>query len=236
MSSNSVSLRKAQVPISCHFCNEQAIHWKCVNCDVFICTSCEGKIHRRLKPAKDHEIVSVSEIWKDNTTQREVASEVITSVFNIYTTIVPVIHSVVCYGKDFIYFIFNRIQEKSRFKKGKMLKSSIQILQTLERQLLDITVTVGGKILFIDMILKNICGLTHSGEIKTAIDTFPMLPMCLHVNKDNELIAGLNEPGQALPATDFVVRQVVIFDKCFKRKATLELDTKGRKCSAILPV
>ncbi|CAG2238371.1 unnamed protein product [Mytilus edulis] len=93
MALNSVSLRKGQVPLSCHFCNEQAVHWKCEECDVFMCTSCKDEIHQRLKSAHDHEIVSISDISKRNFPQRDVASEVISSVCNTYTTAVPVINS-----------------------------------------------------------------------------------------------------------------------------------------------
>ncbi|CAG2254136.1 unnamed protein product [Mytilus edulis] len=73
----------------------------------------------------------------DNLTRREVASEVISSVFNSYTTEVPVISSLLCSGDDIIYFMCNKLEEKSLLVKGKMLKSSIRTLQTLEKQIFD---------------------------------------------------------------------------------------------------
>ncbi|CAG2238370.1 unnamed protein product [Mytilus edulis] len=196
MASKSASLRKAQAPLSCHFCNEQAVHWKCEECDVFMCTSCKEKIHQRLKSIQDHEIVSVSDIWKDNPPRRDVAS--------------------------------NK-QEKSRLVKGKMLKSSIRILQTLEKRIFDIAVNKEGEILFNEMVNNEVKIFTDTGEIKTILDTSPLTLLSLHVNKDNELIAGLRDQGPSFPITDFSVRQVIILDGEYKRKVLLETDKKGRK-------
>ncbi|XP_063412437.1 uncharacterized protein LOC134695162 [Mytilus trossulus] len=230
MASKSVSLRKAQVPLSCHFCNEQAVHWKCEECDVFMCKPCKEKIHQRLKSAQDHEIVCVAAVFKDNRPKREVESEVITSVFNTYTTTVPVINSLLCSGDYLVYFVQNKTEENAVFVKGKMLKSSIRILQTLQKRIFDIAVNEEGEIYFKEMIDNNcVCILTNSGEIKTVVNTSPMRPLSLHVNKDNSLIVGLKEQGPSFPVTDFSVRQVIIFDNEYKRKVTLETDTKGRK-------
>ncbi|XP_071150376.1 tripartite motif-containing protein 2-like [Mytilus edulis] len=229
MASMSVSLRKAQVPLSCHFCNEQAVQWKCEECDVFMCTSCKEKIHQRLKSAQDHEIVSISDISKENFSQRDVASEVISSVFNTYTTAVPVITSLSCSGDEDVYFTCNKPQERSQLVKGKMLKSSIRTLETLEKIIFDIAVTKDGETFFNDIGYKEVRILTHAGEIKTVVDTSPMIPLSLHVNKDNELIVGLREHGPPFPTTDFSIRQVMIVGKDYKRKVSLETDTKGKK-------
>lgn len=229
MASKSASLRKAQAPLSCHFCNEQAIQWKCEECDVFMCTSCKEKIHQRLKSAQDHEIVSVSDIWKDSPTRREVASEVITSVFNSYTTIVPAINSLLFSGGDFIYFIYQSLPENARLVKGKMLKSSIRNVQTLEKHIFDIAVSREGEILFNKVGHNDVYLLTHTGEIKTVLETSPMRSLALHVNKDNELVIGFRDHGPIFPVKEFSVRQVIIFDSDYKRKITLENDTKGRK-------
>ncbi|XP_063412080.1 uncharacterized protein LOC134694903 [Mytilus trossulus] len=230
MASKSASLRKAQVPLSCHFCNEQEVHWKCEECDVFMCSSCKEKIHQRLKSAQDHEIIHVSDLSKENRSQRKVESKVISSVFNFYTTEVPCINSLLCSGDDYVYFMCHNPEENARLVKGKMLKSSIRILQTLEKAMFDIAVNKKCEIFITKMTDKsNVCIVTSSGEIKTVLDTSPMIPLSLHVNKDNELVVGFREQGPADQISEFSVRQVIIFDIYFKRKVTLETDTKGRK-------
>lgn len=232
MASNSVSLHKAQVPLSCHFCNESTIQWKCEDCGVFMCTSCKENIHQRLKSAPDHDIVSVSDMCIDNPPQREVASEVITSVFNSYTTTVPAISSLLCSGDDVIYFLNHKlteVDETVRLAKGKMLKSSIRIMQTLDKRIFDIAVNKEGEILFNEFSNNDVCILAHLGETKVVLDTSPMKSLALHVNKDNEIIIGIREQGQAFPVKDFSIRQILIFDNDYKRKMILETDTKGRK-------
>ncbi|VDI83814.1 Hypothetical predicted protein [Mytilus galloprovincialis] len=80
------------------------------------------------------------------------------------------------------------------------------------------------------MVDNNIvCMLSQSGEIKTVIDTSPMRPLSLHVNKYNEMIVGIKEQGPIFPVQKDSVRQVIIFGSDNKRKVTLETDTTGRK-------
>lgn len=57
-----------------------------------------------------------------------------------------------------------------------------------------------------------------------------MRVLALHVNGDNELICGLRgEQGPPFQVHEFTVRQIVKFDSDYRRKVTLEHDTKGRK-------
>lgn len=112
MSSNNDSLKKSQSSCSCHFCDKQAIHWRCEVCDVSMCTSCKEKIHHRLKIAQDHEIVSIFDICKDNPARRVVASEIILTVINCYTMAVPVVSFLLCCG-DLLYFIYYKADQKT---------------------------------------------------------------------------------------------------------------------------
>lgn len=194
-----------------------------------MCKSCKEKIHQQLKSAHDHEIVCISDISKENFPQKEVASEVITSVFNSYTAAVPVINSLLCSSDDLVYFVYHAVPENAQLVKGKMLKSSIRTLQTLEKRIFDIALNREGEIISNEMVDNNVCILTSSVEIKTVLDTSPLMPLYLHVDKDNELIVGLRTRGPVFPITDFSVRQVIIFDSDFKRKVVLETDKKGGK-------
>lgn len=223
------SYSKAQVPLICHFCDEQTIHWKCEECDVFMCTSCKEKKHQRLKSVQNHTVVSFSEIWKaKRAPSREVESEVISSVLKSYTTSVPSINSVLCFAND-LYFIYHLKEKEARLVQGKMLTSSISIFQTLEKQIFDIAVNEEGDILFDEVCQNDVYILTHLGEIKTVLNSSPMKPLAIHVNKNNESIVGFREQKPVFPVTDFSVRQVIIFDSAYKPRVVLETDTKGNK-------
>jgi hypothetical protein len=71
---------------------------------------------------------------------------------------------------------------------------------------------------------SNIYSLSPSGEIKSILDVSPLVPLAIHINKDNELILGLREPGPPFPIKEFSVRQVMVFDSNLQRKIVLEYD------------
>ncbi|XP_076097942.1 uncharacterized protein LOC143068079 [Mytilus galloprovincialis] len=55
------SVQRSQVPIGCQLCQgRNTIQWKCVNCQFLMCTICKDNIHLRI--AKDHKIISISDI------------------------------------------------------------------------------------------------------------------------------------------------------------------------------
>lgn len=60
---HSRSVRKAQIPISCQFCEDgNTIQWKCLDCRLLICEKCKDKIHLKIRNAKDHKIIHVTEV------------------------------------------------------------------------------------------------------------------------------------------------------------------------------
>lgn len=54
----------AQTALMCQFCDQQNIKWKCVDCDILLCSSCKEKIHKKLKSADKHKILSIQDIGK----------------------------------------------------------------------------------------------------------------------------------------------------------------------------
>lgn len=228
----STSVRKAQVPISCNFCNENAIKWKCEECDILMCDSCKYKIHERMKSTKDHEVISFCDKKEDPSTFTEVLSEVISFIFHSYTLSVPVGN--LLYSDDDIVYIAGG-ERYDTLIKGKMLKMSIRTLMSVDKPIFDLALNKNGEVLFTQpsrIPESPICMALPSGEIKTVLDPKPMRLLALHINKDDELICGLREQGDPFPLHDFSVRQVVLFGTDYKRKLTFETDTKGRKLFA----
>ncbi|XP_052084679.1 uncharacterized protein LOC127721878 [Mytilus californianus] len=230
ISIKSSSIRKAQVPVSCYFCIEKDIKWKCEDCNIRICNSCEVTVHQGLQSVQEHNVVSIQDTRNSSQGSEEVTSAVISSVFNSYTTTLPAIHTLLCTDDDLVYFTYCRVpSEENQFVKGKLLKSAIKILQTRKTNIFDIAINKDGEILFIDHNTNNIQILSSEYEVKTGLDLSPMKPLAIHVNKDNEVIVGLREQGPPHPANDFSVRQVIIFGSDYQRKVTLEFDKKGNK-------
>lgn len=223
----------AQAPSSCQLCDHHVIKWKCDDCALFMCSTCKDKIHPRFKSAEDHNIVHIGDAG-DNTkhnavTQNlEVTSKIISSVFTSYTTILRGIHSLLCFDDDIVYSICN--VEPFKVMKGKMLKASMKVMQSLDKRWFDITLNSEGELLF-DQSWddSNIYSLSPSGEIKSILDVSPLVPLAIHISKDNELIIGLREPGPPFPIKEFSVRQVMVFDSNLQRKIVLEYDNAGQK-------
>ncbi|CAG2196036.1 TRIM2_3 [Mytilus edulis] len=189
MATSSTSIGIAQVPVSCYFCNGQEIKWTCVDCNVRMCNSCKVTVHQGLQCAQDHDVVSIQDISESTPGSQEVTSVVISSVFNSYTTTLPAVHSLLCSDDDLLYFIYNgQTSDKRQLVKGKLLKSSIKILQMLQREISDIAMNKDGEILFIEHHDHKIQVLSHTGEVKTVLDSSPMILLAIHVNKDNEVI------------------------------------------------
>lgn len=59
----SQSIKRGQAPATCNLCEEETkIKWKCVNCDMLMCTKCKDKIHVKFKFAKDHQIIDIKDV------------------------------------------------------------------------------------------------------------------------------------------------------------------------------
>ncbi|XP_063448148.1 uncharacterized protein LOC134727696 [Mytilus trossulus] len=229
----SASIRKAQIPISCHFCNGNKIKWKCEECDIMMCNSCKDNIHERIKSTKDHEVLSFDNVGEDTSASTGVSSEVISSIFNSYTTTVPV-HNLLCTDDDIVYILAN-IPTQEKLIKVKMLKASIRTLMSLDEPIFDIALNKKGNVVFTNVSRvpdSPIRMLLPSGEIKTVLDPKPMRLLALHLNEDNELICGLREEGCPFPIHDFSVRQVVVFGSDYRKKNTFEFDVKRKRLFA----
>ncbi|CAG2186541.1 RPGRIP1L [Mytilus edulis] len=61
----------AQTALMCQFCDQQNIKWKCVDCDILLCSSCKEKIHKKLKSADKHKILSIQDIGKNSSTAKK---------------------------------------------------------------------------------------------------------------------------------------------------------------------
>lgn len=52
-----------QSPIQCQLCEQGAkITWKCLECDLLMCSSCKNNVHPKIKTAKEHMIIGIKEI------------------------------------------------------------------------------------------------------------------------------------------------------------------------------
>lgn len=189
--SQSTSIRKAQVPVSCYFCKGQEIKWKCEDCNVCMCDSCKVTVHQGLRCSQDHDVISIQDIGNSPKSSQEVTSVVISSVCDSYTTTLPAVHTLLCADDYLLYFTYNgSVSDKHLLVKGKRFQSSIKIVQTLKRRICDIAINKDSEILLIEYHDNKVQVLSLTGEVKTVLESSPMTLLGIHVNKDNEVIVG----------------------------------------------
>ncbi|VDH98060.1 tripartite motif-containing protein 71 [Mytilus galloprovincialis] len=58
----SQSVKKSQIPISCHLCDTEKNKWKCIDCELLMCDKCKDGRHLRIKNAQDHRVISIKDI------------------------------------------------------------------------------------------------------------------------------------------------------------------------------
>lgn len=52
-----------QCPIQCQLCErDPKVKWKCVDCDLLMCSNCKAKVHSKFKADKEHQILDLKEV------------------------------------------------------------------------------------------------------------------------------------------------------------------------------
>ncbi|CAG2230631.1 unnamed protein product [Mytilus edulis] len=226
------SMRKAQVPVSCHVCNGPGAKRKCEELDVFMCRACKEKVHGKLKCSQGHEVATINDTQDTLVDSNEVPSEIINSVLNSYTTSVPTVSYLACSSDDIVYILYNVKLTECVFIKGKILKPSFKVLKSYPLPMFNFTLNMNDEVMFTNISYEKESPLrmiSYSDEIRTVMDPNPMQITALHVNIYNELVIGLREQGPAFPVSELSVRRITIFGSDYQRQTNLEKDTKGRK-------
>ncbi|XP_063404742.1 uncharacterized protein LOC134688200 [Mytilus trossulus] len=58
-----MSRPQGQCPIQCQLCEgDPKVKWKCLDCDLLMCSKCKDKIHSKFKSEKVHRIIDIKEV------------------------------------------------------------------------------------------------------------------------------------------------------------------------------
>ena len=86
---NAVSIINGQVSIGCQLCETgETIVYKCLVCDLLMCKRCKEKVHPKFPNAKDHKIIDIKDIGKDNGVELCVVKEFQTE-FPVVASVCP---------------------------------------------------------------------------------------------------------------------------------------------------
>lgn len=230
------SIRKAQSPLSCQLCeNPNVIKWKCKDCELLMCDICKERIHPRFKLSETHSIISIKDVGKegiDVSVQFEslqISQPVLSSLISTYTS------TFACFGKiqyssnDTLYCSYHTKEFGYKFFVIRFLKESIKVLHELDIKCTDFTLGRKDELYYGQFRGSELKVLSTDGVTNTVLSTAPMVILCIHINKDNEIILGLREQGPPFPVTEFSTRQIAVIDVNNKRKLSVEYDQNGEK-------
>ncbi|CAG2189537.1 TRIM71 [Mytilus edulis] len=230
------SIRKAQSPLSCQLCdNPNVIKWKCVDCKLLMCDNCKERIHPRFKLSEKHSILSIKDVGKkeiDISAQfgsLQISQPVISSLLSTYTSNFTSFGKIQYSGNDTLYCSSHSKEFGYKFFIIRLLKESIKVLQELDIECTDFALGIKNEIFYGQFHGSELKVLSTDGVTNTVLSTSPMLILCTHINKDNEITLGLREQGSPFPVTEFRTRLIVVFDVNNKRKLSIECDQNGEK-------
>ncbi|VDI23046.1 Hypothetical predicted protein [Mytilus galloprovincialis] len=64
-----MSQPQEQCPIQCQLCEvDPMIKWKCLDCDLLMCSKCKDKIHSKFKSEKEHKIIDIKDVGRHDKT------------------------------------------------------------------------------------------------------------------------------------------------------------------------
>lgn len=86
----------SQSVLHCQFCNQSTgIKWKCINCDLLLCSLCSYNIHSKQKSSKNHKIINIQECGTEEEAQLHRTVNLVNLTCGIHDG-----HRAVTYSKD----------------------------------------------------------------------------------------------------------------------------------------
>ncbi|XP_071136374.1 uncharacterized protein [Mytilus edulis] len=62
-----MSLPQGQCPVQCQLCEgDPKVKWKCLDCDLLMCSKCKDKVHSKFKSEKDHRIIYIKDVGQQS--------------------------------------------------------------------------------------------------------------------------------------------------------------------------
>ncbi|XP_063397268.1 uncharacterized protein LOC134681554 [Mytilus trossulus] len=71
-----MSRPEEQCPIQCQLCEvDPMIKWKCLDCDLLMCSKCKDQIHSKFKSEKEHKIIDIKDVGRQDKTVDQKSKE-----------------------------------------------------------------------------------------------------------------------------------------------------------------
>ncbi|XP_071136379.1 tripartite motif-containing protein 2-like [Mytilus edulis] len=212
-----MSRPQVQCPIQCQLCEgEPKVKWKCLDCDLLMCSKCKDKVHSKFKSEKDHRIIDIKDIGqqskgvyqqdKKNTSQPELGvpspptnvkliniKEYKTKMLNIRFLAVSLDGSL-WIGDGDMEKGFHLFTSHTALQNVKLVGDKVKVISSFNIEVCDIAVSPTNDILLAtgEKILKQI--KAGSNKVSDSVYFVELSYIkSVHVTKDGRVIVGRNK-------------------------------------------
>lgn len=234
----SKSFIQGQVPIQCQLCEgDPKINWKCLQCNLLMCSKCKDKIHPKFKSADDHEIVSLKELSASSDRSNSTTiidptkAELHVTVDHTFVIAFPYLYAISSSSEESVWIcIENPIRGLSKSTTTKLLQKvrttgyKLELISSFNIETYTIAVTPSHDLLLVtDGKIKQIRdGANVVTDCKYSVA--PLQPISIHVTHDYKVIVGAAIGGQLFSSSGS--RVVIIMDKNGIHQTVFEHDEK----------
>lgn len=234
----STSFLQGQVPIQCQLCEtDPKINWKCLQCNLLMCSKCKDKIHPKFKSADEHKIVSLKELsassdQSNSTTIKDTKkAELYVTVDREFVIAFPYLYALSSSSEESMWICAeNPIRGLSKSTTTKLLQKvrttgyKLEPISSFNIEIYDIAVTLSHDLLLVtDGKIKQIRDGTNV-VTDCNYSVAPLQPISIHVTHDYKVIVGAAIGGELFSASGR--RVVIIMDKYGIHQTVFEHDKK----------
>ncbi|VDI34490.1 Hypothetical predicted protein [Mytilus galloprovincialis] len=197
-----------QSPIQCQLCEQDPkISWKCLECDLLMCSACKNNIHPKIKTAGEHRIVAIKDIKKISSPSRDIGSTSpsskdtanvdITLVEEFQTKLDGVYHLAI--SLDDTLWIGDGDRKKgirlfsshTGLRKVKCEGNKLKVISSFNIDVFALAITPGNDLLIAnnEPILKQIKSGTNK-VVETVFNVDPYQAWSIYVTSKNKVIVG----------------------------------------------
>ncbi|VDI63348.1 Hypothetical predicted protein [Mytilus galloprovincialis] len=197
-----------QSPILCQLCErDPKISWKCLECDLLMCSVCKNNIHPKIKTAGKHKIISIKDILspaspnKDagstSPSSKDSANVDVTVVEEYQTQLDGVVQLAISLddslwiGEGFHKKGMRLFSSHTGLQKVKCERNKLKVISSFNIEVFGIAITPGNDLLVAsdEPILKQIKSGTNK-VVETVYNVDPYQPWSIYVTSKNKVIVG----------------------------------------------
>ncbi|XP_071151199.1 uncharacterized protein [Mytilus edulis] len=222
-----------QSPIQCQLCEQDPkISWKCVECELLMCSLCKNNIHPKIKTAGEHRIISIKDIGNTLLSNKGIGStpgstkdctNVDLTVVGEYKTNLDSIFQLAISLDDSLWISDGVHKKGIRFfapytglQKVKCEGNKLKVISNFNIHIYCLAITHDNDLLIATEgpILKQIKSGTNK-IIDTVFDLTPYEPVSIHITRQNKIIVGAYDDGKGMViAMDHKGKHDKIYDEC----------------------